>query len=102
MNKDERLLINSLIEALEADNTSALRHIAREFGLLPESLLYKTLEAAGVVYATGKEPTRSEFFSALLLIGQEIDSEAIAWGIIERKRRDDRKEATKKTKSFFS
>lgn len=102
MDKEERLLINSLIEALEADNTSALRHIAREFGLLPESLLYKTLEAAGIVWATGREPKRSEFFEALLVLGQEIDSEAIAWAIIERKRREDNKEANKKTKSIFN
>jgi hypothetical protein len=81
--------VKPFIEALETDNPSALRQIGREQRLDLEALLVRIFEAAGVVYATKKEPTRSKFFEALLVIGQELDSEAIAWAIIERKRRTD-------------
>lgn len=84
--------IAPIIEALETDNTSALRQIGREQGLDIEALLYRILEGAGVVYATKREPSRSDFFTALMTIGKELDSEAIAWGIQERKRRTDESE----------
>lgn len=102
MNKDTRKIVTHLIEALESDNTTAVRQIGREFALNPEALLYHTLEAAGVVYATHKEPSRSDFFDSLLIVGKELDSEAVAWGILERTRRDNLKESKKTTKSFFS
>lgn len=100
---ETKKIVWAIMDTLEADNTTALRFIAKEFGLLPESLLYHTLEAAGIVYANGKEPTRSDFFDALLVIGQEIDSEGIAWGIQERKRREQLKQQEpKKLKSVFA
>ena len=81
--------VTPFIEALETDNTSALRQLGREQGLNIEALLCRIFEAAGIVYATKKEPTRSEFFKALMVIGRELDSEALAWSIIERQRRID-------------
>jgi len=83
----ERKRIEALIEALEADNLSAVRQLGREWNLNPEALLIHLTEAAGVVYATKREP-KSNFFNALMLIGQELDSPGITWGIIERKRRE--------------
>lgn len=82
-------LITALAEALETDNRSAIRQLGREAGLDPEALLVHLTEAAGIVYATKKEPARSEFFSALMTLGRELDSPGIAWGILERKRREE-------------
>lgn len=91
-----RKLIENLAEALETDNTSALRQIGREAKLDPEALLVAITEAAGIVHATGKDPRRSPFFEALLLVGKELDNPAIAWAIIERKRREEAKAAATK------
>lgn len=93
--------VTPYIEALETDNTSALRQIGREQGLNIEALLCRIFEAAGIVYATKKEPTRSKFFDALMTIGQELDSEAIAWAIIERQRRIDTAEQKKTNRNPF-
>lgn len=95
MNKEQKQLITNLAEALEADNAAALRAIGREAQLETEALLFHTLEAAGLVYATSKEPKRSKLFEALLVVGQELDSAGIAWGIIERKRREKLTESKK-------
>lgn len=95
MNKEQKQLITNLAEALEADNAAALRAIGREAKLETEALLFHTLEAAGLVYATSKEPKRSKLFEALLVVGQELDSAGIAWGIIERKRREKLQESKK-------
>ena len=98
--KDKQILnkekITALIEALESDNLSAIRQLGKEWKLDSEALLVHLTEAAGIVYATKKEPTRSEFFSALLLVGRELDSPGIAWGILERRRRENLAENKKK------
>lgn len=77
------------MEALQTDNITAIRHLGREAQLDTEALLVHLWESAGVVYATKKEPNRSEFFNALLVLGKELDSPAIAWAILERNRREE-------------
>lgn len=96
MNREQKQLITNLAEALEADNAAALRAIGREAKLDTEALIFHALEAAGLVYATSKEPKRSKLFEALLVVGQELDSAGIAWGIIERKRREKLTESKQK------
>ena len=91
----KRKEIAPLIEALETDNTTALRQLAREQGLEIEELLFRVFEAAAVVYSTKREPSRSQFFEAVLTIGKELDSAAIAWAILDRKRREEAAEASK-------
>jgi hypothetical protein len=94
--KTEKELTNYLMEALQTDNPAALRAIGREAKLETETLIYHTLEAAGLLFAIGKEPKRSPLFEALLTVGKELDSAGIAWGIIERKRREERAESKQK------
>jgi hypothetical protein len=97
----EKKIITAIMEALETDNPPAARALAREYDLDPEGLLYYLLEAAGLVYASGKEPKRSEFFEALITLGREVDSEGVTWGIVERARREKRAETEKQTKSAW-
>lgn len=94
--KTEKELVSHLMEALQTDNPAALRAIGREAKLETEQLIYHTLEAAGLLFAIGKEPKRSPLFDALLTLGKELDSAGIAWGIIERKRREEKAESKKK------
>jgi len=84
----DKRLIMAMSEALETNNTSAIRQIGRESDLEPEALITYLTEAAGQLYARRKEPQRAPFFDALMTLGRELDSPAIAWGILERKRRE--------------
>lgn len=95
MNKS---LVKLLGEALQTNNPSAIRQIGRENNLDAEALIVYLTEAAGILYATKKEPTRSPFFEALMTLGTELDAPAIAWAVIERKRR----EALPEAKKLFS
>lgn len=92
----EKELVSNLMEALQTDNAAALRAIGREAKLDTEALIFHTLEAAGLLYAIAKEPKRSPLFDALMTLGKELDSAGIAWGIIERKRREEKAESKRK------
>lgn len=86
----DKKLIRLLSEALENDNTSAIRQIVRGANLTPEAALLHLWECAGLLIATNRTPKRSAFFDALALIGNTLDSEAIAWGNLEQLRRANR------------
>jgi hypothetical protein len=81
-------LITALTTALQNDNTAAIRALGREYKQTPEQLTFALLESAGLLYASGKEPKNSELYKALMTLGRELDSEAIAWAIQERTHRE--------------
>lgn len=93
-------LITALTDALKSDNTAAIRALGREYGQTSEQLTFALLEATALIYASGKQP-RSELYSALMTLGRELDSEAIAWAIQERTRREERAEIAKELKSAW-
>jgi hypothetical protein len=80
--------VKLLAEALETNNASAIRQIGRENNLTAEALMVYLTEAAGLLWATNKQPSRSPLFEALMTLGTELDAPAIAWAVIERKRRE--------------
>lgn len=90
--------VKLMSEALQTNNPSAVRQLGREHNLDTETLLAYLMEAAGILYATKKEPSRAPFFEALMTLGAELDAPAIAWAKIERKRR----EAAPEAKSLFT
>jgi hypothetical protein len=96
-----RKLINALTEALQNDNTAAIRALGREHNQTAEELTFLLFEAAGLIYASGKEPRSSEIYKALLTLGRELDSEAIAWSIQERTRRAEIAAAREDRKSWM-
>ena len=94
-------LINALTEALQNDNAAAIRALGREYKQTPEELTFALLEAAGLLYAGAKEPRNSELYKALMTLGRELDSEAIAWAIQERTRREEIAEAKKERANWM-
>jgi hypothetical protein len=86
----DKKLIRLLSEALENDNPSAVRQIVRGANITPELALIYLWESAGLLIATSRTPKRSSFFDAVALVGNTLDSEAIAWGNLEQLRRANR------------
>lgn len=94
-------LVTALTEALQNDNTAAIRAIGREYQQTPEALTFALFESTGLIYASGKQPRNSDIYEALLILGRELDSEAIAWAIQEKARRDTKAEEAKTSKGWM-
>jgi hypothetical protein len=94
-------LITARTKALQNDNTAAIRALGREYQQNTEQLTFALLESAGLIYASGKEPKSSELYQALLTLGKELDSEAIAWAIQERTHRQEIAEMKKERANLW-